>query len=668
MTLPGVFDLEILSMRSIGDVSWDGGDDFGIVSGNTYGTASASGFVLATSVDARPGSGGNYAASLVPPVLHPAKLLKPGGRNAFGFGYGVEQYLSHSLGLPFFDCGHGNARRIGKSASALIPARESEALFLPSISLSTGAEAAMAASRGGASLPQDLDFSSTVAQLVRQALAQVDPYLALRESWRRYIAEFDPGLADRWPNLPTASERDRLALIKKIMLAEREFSATRDAAAAANFLRGQIGIDMRAQRIDEIERMQVLQKPSDPPEKADRQAGAPSILASGPTLTAQIERISRALQTTVLGNYVGATPAGVPLATSRTVVIEGQPHSAVSMPELRQQTRKLYTERFAPFGKNNREEGCRVLGSVDRELDVGWTADPTFFRGRCEGGLAEGPGVAESSREGILSSRDEGLYKAGRPIGLNVGWVSYYLRSGGKPGERQRSVRASCADLLHVGGAGASWHPEGSTYSVHRDVSPDKGEGFRWEITFDKSVSPLEREKAAQILEQEKPRLLDALSQWKADRRRLIMVEPDAPSSIPGSMLPPSGPAAGAGALVAVTPPPPRGQQPISVSSTIQQGARALPMTTEEDMAPGRFAAQVGAFRIRDSAYSVRDQVAGELASVPGLTERERTTRVVRRGSLYHVLVGDFASASEAKAMAARISAAISHDVIVFRR
>ena len=89
--------------------------------------------------------------------------------------------------------------------------------------------------------------------------------------------------------------------------------------------------------------------------------------------------------------------------------------------------------------------------------------------------------------------------------------------------------------------------------------------------------------------------------------------------------------------------------------------------TNDSELAPGRYAAQVGAFRIEASAYSVRDQVSSQLATVGTFVANEGVTRVVRRGSLFHVLVGETDSAKAATALAARVREALKQDVIVFR-
>ena len=116
----------------------------------------------------------------------------------------------------------------------------------------------------------------------------------------------------------------------------------------------------------------------------------------------------------------------------------------------------------------------------------------------------------------------------------------------------------------------------------------------------------------------------------------------------------------------------PKIEAPVRGKSQVQaRGADGAPErranANDSELAPGRYAAQVGAFRIETSAYSVRDQVSSQLATVGTFVANEGVTRVVRRGSLFHVLVGETDSAKAATALAARVREALKQDVIVYR-
>lgn len=84
--------------------------------------------------------------------------------------------------------------------------------------------------------------------LIMQALAQVNPYLAMRAQWRNYIAALDPPLAARWPGGVLAeNERVRLGLIKKLMRAERRYLSGYSRLFARTQLVGAVGSKMREQ-------------------------------------------------------------------------------------------------------------------------------------------------------------------------------------------------------------------------------------------------------------------------------------------------------------------------------------------------------------------------------------------------------------------------------------
>jgi cell division protein FtsN len=84
------------------------------------------------------------------------------------------------------------------------------------------------------------------------------------------------------------------------------------------------------------------------------------------------------------------------------------------------------------------------------------------------------------------------------------------------------------------------------------------------------------------------------------------------------------------------------------------------------DLAPGRWAVQVGVFFVANSAEAVRARVAAQLAQsdIPA----DRATRVVRRDNRYFVVVGDAADQGSAQALANQVRAALRQDVVLFRR
>jgi hypothetical protein len=115
-----------------------------------------------------------------------------------------------------------------------------------------------------------------------QALSQLDPYLATRIQWKRYIDLFDKQLAARWPNTElTANEIRRLNYIKKIMHTEREvvsreserFAEVALQSVAGNAFREQLGAEQRV--------MQNLKA-------ADQKAFAESVLSLMQFMNAQL--------------------------------------------------------------------------------------------------------------------------------------------------------------------------------------------------------------------------------------------------------------------------------------------------------------------------------------------------------------------------------------------
>lgn len=101
--------------------------------------------------------------------------------------------------------------------------------------------------------PGDICLHERVAlALVKQALSQVDPYLATRYQWQRYIARLDPELARLWPgNAWDAPQRERLRFVKALMSAERGYLAATSAKAAELSMMGALGAKLREQRLSE---------------------------------------------------------------------------------------------------------------------------------------------------------------------------------------------------------------------------------------------------------------------------------------------------------------------------------------------------------------------------------------------------------------------------------
>lgn len=115
--------------------------------------------------------------------------------------------------------------------------------------------------------PDSVGPSCAHEQLVlayaRQALRQVDPYLATRFQWKRFIARYDPELAVRWPGGAYGEDaRKRLALIKKMMVAERAFITALSKASAQAGLDGAVGKVLRNQRQAEREYYAAMHKTS----------------------------------------------------------------------------------------------------------------------------------------------------------------------------------------------------------------------------------------------------------------------------------------------------------------------------------------------------------------------------------------------------------------------
>jgi outer membrane biosynthesis protein TonB len=85
------------------------------------------------------------------------------------------------------------------------------------------------------------------------------------------------------------------------------------------------------------------------------------------------------------------------------------------------------------------------------------------------------------------------------------------------------------------------------------------------------------------------------------------------------------------------------------------------------DLAPGRWAVQVGVFYGANSAEAVRARVAARLAQ-SDLDPESRITRVIKRDNRYFVVVGEAADQRAAEALANRVRVALKQDVALFRR
>jgi cell division protein FtsN len=85
------------------------------------------------------------------------------------------------------------------------------------------------------------------------------------------------------------------------------------------------------------------------------------------------------------------------------------------------------------------------------------------------------------------------------------------------------------------------------------------------------------------------------------------------------------------------------------------------------DLAPGRWAVQVGVFFGANPAEAVRARVAAQLAQ-SDVPAESRATRVIKRDNKYFVVVGEAADQRAAEALANRVRAALKQDVALFRR
>jgi hypothetical protein len=120
----------------------------------------------------------------------------------------------------------------------------------------------------------------------------------------------------------------------------------------------------------------------------------------------------------------------------------------------------------------------------------------------------------------------------------------------------------------------------------------------------------------------------------------------------PASVAAPSAPAVAPAARAAAAPAP--------------SLARAAPAAAG-DLAPGRWAVQVGVFFVANAAEAVRARVAAQLAQ-SDLPADARATRIIRRDNRYFVVVGDAADQASAQALASQVRAVLRQDVALFRR
>ncbi len=95
-------------------------------------------------------------------------------------------------------------------------------------------------------------YERFIELLVVNALTQVDPYLAMRMQWKRYIQAIDPALAARWPGgITTPAAQKRLQLIKRLMQVEKRYVADVSRRFADSIVAGPLGQHMREQRANE---------------------------------------------------------------------------------------------------------------------------------------------------------------------------------------------------------------------------------------------------------------------------------------------------------------------------------------------------------------------------------------------------------------------------------
>lgn len=138
---------------------------------------------------------------------------------------------------------------------------------------------------------------------------------------------------------------------------------------------------------------------------------------------------------------------------------------------------------------------------------------------------------------------------------------------------------------------------------------------------------------------------------------------PLAPSAQVAAAPAPAAPVVQAPPVPVAVPPAPRAT---AAPAPAPRMALAAPAASG-DLAPGRWAVQVGVFFVANSAEAVRARVAAQLAQ-SDVPADSRATRVVRRDNKYFVVVGEAADQGAAEALASRVRAALKQDVVLFRR
>lgn len=139
-----------------------------------------------------------------------------------------------------------------------------------------------------------------------------------------------------------------------------------------------------------------------------------------------------------------------------------------------------------------------------------------------------------------------------------------------------------------------------------------------------------------------------------------VRVEPAAAATAPARVEPPPAPA---------TPAAPVESPPAARTAAAPVAPVVSPAATPVVPSGERWSVQVGVFAVEDNAKTLRERVAAQLAAaLADAPLSERTPRVERRGNRHFVLVGNVADRNAAAALAARVRAALGHDVVVVRR
>ncbi|WP_157190338.1 hypothetical protein [Novosphingobium sp. Rr 2-17] len=230
--VPAVLIIRFVAFRNNEiDVTRDDGGSYTLAYQNSFADWIAPRFAMATEAMAWPGSGGLIATI----GLNSAPSFSCPAEQCLARAPQVRDLLRDQLGYVM-----GNKRPGG-----LASIRDQ----LPFPNEVADAAAVFTC----ADTPDNIGTACPHEQLIlayaRQALRQTDPYLATRYQWKRYIARYDPKLAERWPggiDIPAAKER--LIRIKKIMATERRFIAIQSLVTVQAALEGAPGQALRAQR------------------------------------------------------------------------------------------------------------------------------------------------------------------------------------------------------------------------------------------------------------------------------------------------------------------------------------------------------------------------------------------------------------------------------------